>query len=161
MAKRVPPSVVVFKVALQHRKRIWRRIAARSDQTLDDLHEAIFAAFDRFDEHLYSFYFPPRGARGRDALRQAVEYTDPFNAEEGEAFGREMHNAAKARLGTLALEAGQHLLYLFDFGDSWWHEVTVESVGGTVDAGEYPRLLEGRGDSPPQYPESEEDEAEE
>jgi hypothetical protein len=40
MAKRVAASVVVFKVALQGRKGIWRRIAVRSDQTLDDLHEA-------------------------------------------------------------------------------------------------------------------------
>jgi hypothetical protein len=158
MAKRVAPSVIVFKVALQGNKRIWRRIAARSDQTLDDLHEAIYDAFDRDDEHLYSFYFPPPGARGRAALRQADEYTHPFNAEEGDVFGGELNNAAEARLGSLGLTVGQRILYLFDFGDSWWHEVTVESVGGPVEAGEYPRLVERHGESPPQYPDLEEDE---
>lgn len=48
----------VFKVALKGARRIWHRIAIRSDQTLDDLHKAIFNAFDRYDEHIYSFYIP-------------------------------------------------------------------------------------------------------
>ena len=55
-------TLYMFKVALSQQKRIWRRIGIRSDQTLDDLHAAIFDAFDRFDEHLYSFYIPPPGA---------------------------------------------------------------------------------------------------
>jgi len=35
-------TLYVFKVALAGQKSIWRRIAIPSDQTLDDLHEAIF-----------------------------------------------------------------------------------------------------------------------
>jgi hypothetical protein len=34
-----------------------RTIQMRGDQTLEDLHHAIFDAFDRFDEHLYEFQF--------------------------------------------------------------------------------------------------------
>jgi hypothetical protein len=158
MAKRVAPSVFVFKVALQRRKSIWRRIAVRNDQTLDDLHEVIFDAFDREEEHLYSFYFPPPGARGRDVLRDAAEYTHPFNAEEGDPFGDRLLNAAKTKLRALGLEKGQCFLYLFDFGDSWWHEITVESIDGPVEEGGYPRIIERRGESPPQYPDFEEDE---
>ena len=59
----MPESVYVFKVALSGSKRIWRRIAMRPAQTLDDLHEAIFTAFDRYDEHLYSFFFPTSQSR--------------------------------------------------------------------------------------------------
>src|SRR5438105_5003239 len=36
---------------------ISRTIQIRGDQTLEDLHEAIFDAFDREDEHLYEFQF--------------------------------------------------------------------------------------------------------
>ena len=61
MSKAVP--IFVFKVALAGQKSIWRKIAMRGNQTLDDLHEAIFDAFDRYDEHLYSFYFPPPGTK--------------------------------------------------------------------------------------------------
>ena len=46
--------VVVLKVALAGKKSIWRKIAMRANQTLDNLHQAVFDAFDRDDEHLYS-----------------------------------------------------------------------------------------------------------
>jgi len=55
--------VYVLKVALCGSKGIWRRIAMLPAQTLDDLHEAIFTAFDRYDEHLYSFFFPTSQSR--------------------------------------------------------------------------------------------------
>ena len=32
-------------------------------------------------------------------------------------------NAARTCLDTLGLRVGQQFEYLFDFGDSWWHEV--------------------------------------
>lgn len=161
MAKRAAATVYVFKVALQGNKRIWRRIAVRSDQTLDDFHQAIFKAFDRDDEHLYSFYFPSPGSRGRAVLRTALEYAHPGYVEEGDFFGgKRVHNAAEAALGTLGLASGQRILYLFDFGDSWWHEVTVERTDAPVEAETYPCVVEKRGESPPQYPGDEEEEKE-
>jgi hypothetical protein len=157
MAKRIKPSVHVFKVALQGAKRIWRTIAVRSDQTLDDLHAAIYQAFDRDDEHLYSFFFPRPGTRSRAALHDAPEYTHPFNAEE-DPLDPDLHNAARTTIGKLGLVPKQRFLYLFDFGDEWWHEVTVERVGDPVEEGPYPRVLERHGNSPPQYPGDEEEE---
>jgi hypothetical protein len=53
-----------FKVSLKGNRRIWRTLVLYGDQTLDDLHEAIYQSFDRYDEHLYSFYFP-KAATGR------------------------------------------------------------------------------------------------
>ncbi len=159
--KREAASVYVFKVALKGAKRIWRRIAVRSDQTLDDLHEAIFDAFDRDDEHLYSFYFLPPGARGRAALRKAVEFTHPYNAQEGDFFGKEPFDASEDELRSLGLSKGQQFLYLFDFGDEWWHEVTVERTDGPIEDGDYPRIVEKKGKSPPQYPDLDEEEEQE
>ena len=155
-------TLYVLKVALAGDKRIWRRIAIRSDQTLEDLHAAIFRAFDRFDEHLYSFYLPPPGARGRAALRDAVEYTSPFMLEEADPFGgAPVHDAGITAIGSLGLAAPRTLRYLFDFGDSWWHDITVEQTDGTPGPGKYPRVIEKHGASPPQYPDSEEDEEDE
>lgn len=157
--KRDPNATVfVFKVALQAQKKIWRRIALRSDQTLDDFHECIFVAFDRYDEHLYSFYLPPPGSKGRRAMMDALEYTSPIMLEQPGPFDwMEAHDASKTAVGSLGLEAKRQLRYLFDFGDDWWHEITVEQIDGTPDDGEYPRVVERRGDSPPQYPDLEED----
>jgi hypothetical protein len=157
MAKSMSATVLVFKVALKGNKRVWRRIAVRGNQTLDDFHEAIFGAFDRDDEHLYSFPFPIPGLRGRAALRGAREYTHPEAVES--SSGSTSHNAADTPVQTLGLVRGQKLLYLFDFGDEWWHEVTVEQIDAPVEKGAYPRVLERKGKSPSQYPdEDEEDE---
>ena len=150
-------SVHVFKVAMASRKGIWRRIAMRDSQILDDLHEAIFQAFDRDDEHLYSFYFPRPGRKGRAALRDAQEYTHPVNAADPGPFAdKPVTSAKKAKLSALGLKAGRTFLYLFDFGDEWWHEITVEQTDAREDKGRYPRILEKRGDSPPQYSDAEE-----
>jgi len=48
--------IYTLKVKLKFAKSSWRRITIRGDQTLKDLHHAIFRAFDRYDEHLYAFY---------------------------------------------------------------------------------------------------------
>ena len=142
MAKRTIGKIYVFKVALEGRKRIWRRIAVRGNQTLDNLHEAIYEAFDRDDEHLYSFY-----------LSDAVEYAHPYSCEGRGFFGDEkMNNAAKTRIETLKLKPGRKFKYLFDFGDSWWHDIIVEQTDGEPEKGRYPRVLDKHGKSPEQYP---------
>lgn len=156
MAMKRPKSNVlyVFKITLAGTRSIWRKIALRGDQTLDDLHAAVFYAFDRFDEHLYSFYFLKPGARGRDCLRDAVEYGHPMNAEDSNPVGGAgVRNAATATLDSLKLKVGQRFEYLFDFGDSWWHEVTVEQVR-SIRGTDSPGLVEKHGASPPQYTEA-------
>ena len=161
MAKTTPKKVYIFKVALTGNKRIWRRIAIRGDQTLGKLHDAIFKAFDRYDFHLYSFYFPQPSSRGRARRRGADEYTHPFVLED-DPFAREgIQNAEKTKIDSLELEVGQSFDYLFDFGDSWEHVITVEETEAQAEKGIYPRILEKCGESPPQYPEPEEYDADE
>ncbi len=159
VAKAREVSVIRLKVALKFRKSIWRRIEIRSDQTLHDLHSAIFNAFDRYDEHLYSFYFPNPKAPPRSGRRGMIEYT---NSEM--AFGydddAETRSTARTALGSLRLSAKKTFEYLFDFGDCWEHLITVESTGGVVGDDRYPTVVASKGKSPPQYPDDEEDEDE-
>lgn len=153
MAKSPPATAIELKVALRYRKSIWRKIVLKSTQTLDDLQWAIYDAFDRYDEHLYSFYFPRPGARGRQIVNDSAEFTHPFVIEDPGPFGSDARNAAKTKLSALPLKVGQTFYYLFDFGDEWWHEIKVESLGGPLEKGKYPRIVDQRGASPPQYPE--------
>ena len=154
-------KVYVFKVALDGNKRIWRRIAVRGNQTLDDLHEAIFKAFDREEEHLYSFFLPQPGSTRRLRDWEGIEYTHPYNCEANPIFDffdqTPKHNAAKTKIDRLGLEVGQKFRCLFDFGDSWWHDIKVEQTDGEVEKGRYPRIIAKHGDSPPQYPDWDED----
>ena len=158
------PSIFVFKVALSGRKSICRKIAIKGVQTLDDLHEAIYDAFDRDDEHLYSFFFPKKSGKInlRKIYNESVEYTSPGMFEGDGGFCKEdQMNAAKTKIDALIRKKGQVFYYLFDFGDEWWHEITVEETDAKAEKGQYPRVLERKGKSPPQYPDSDEDGEEE
>ena len=147
--------VYTFKVylgkKLKKRPRVWRTIAIRGDQTLDDLHNAIFDAFDRWDEHLYSFYL-----RGEEFTAPAEEPAVP--GLFAGLFGSPGKDAGEAVVNELGLGVGDWFTYLFDFGDEWWH--VVELVGTEEKGGlgaEYPVVLERRGESPPQYPDIDEE----
>jgi len=146
-------------VALEDSKKIWRKVAIRGGQTLHDLHDIIFDAFNREEEHLYSLYIPSpfnKSKSKRVILRSAIEYTHPYNLEQ--SFMNDMpEDATTAPIDTLNLFEKQKLLYLFDFGDEWWHEITVEETDGVADEDDYPRVLEKKGDSPAQYECDEED----
>ena len=159
-----PRRLCVFKVALREDRRTWRRIAIRQNQTLEDLHDAIFAAFDRHDPHLFSFYLllPADDKRRRGQRRPpegTPEYVHPFTLEDLPFWMEDapVHDATATRLADLRLQPGQRLEYLFDYGDEWWHELTVEAVDAPTEKGKrYPLVMERRGDSPPQYSEPDE-----
>src|SRR4029079_5719109 len=129
MATKKQDRVFIFKVALKGAKRIWRRIAILGRQTLDDLHWAIYDAFDRDDEHLYAFYFLRPGARGRDRLRGAIEFSHPMVGED--PFADDIvQDATKAKIAVLKLAKRRVFESVFDFGDNWEHELMVEQTDG-------------------------------
>jgi Plasmid pRiA4b ORF-3-like protein./ST7 protein. len=136
--------IYTFKVSLKDTPRIWRKIEIKGDQTLHQLHKAIFEAFDRFDEHLYAFFLSNK------PWDRSTEYglADP----ESEA-----KNAKRAKIGSLGLQEKKSFLYLFDFGDEWWHSIKLLSVGEEEVAGKYPCIVESKGEAPPQYPPCEEE----
>jgi hypothetical protein len=132
--------------------KVSRTIQIRGKQTLEDLHEAIFDAFDREDEHMYEFQF----GKGPDDPR-GKRYVIPF-ALEG-PFATEDHAGvvADTTLGSLGLEVGQSFFYWFDFGDDWWHQIDVKAIDDEVPPGDYPHVTSRVGESPPQYPDWEEE----
>ena len=88
-----------------------------------------------------------------------MEYTSPHMYKFEGGFGKENQlNAAETKINTLKLKKGQVFYYLFDFGDEWWHEITVEETEAKAEKGKYPRVLEKKGHSPPQYIYDDEDE---
>jgi len=141
-------SVFVFKVALKYQKRIWRKIAIRGDQSLATLHDAIFVAFDRDDDHLYSFYFSSKPtSTSRNRLDGALRYGCPYSETDD--------RADTTRIDSLPLKPKGQFEYLFDYGDEWWHEITLEEIQPPQNEIKYPLIIESRGDSPTQYPDDE------
>jgi hypothetical protein len=127
-------------------KVVARTIQIRGDQTLEDLHYAIFDAFEREDEHMYEFQFG--GNRPMDP--KAKRYVLPMAMED--SFGEEKPaGTVDAAVGSLGLEKGDAFGYWFDFGDDWWHQVSVVDIAEEAGSGQYPRTTERVGESPPQY----------
>jgi hypothetical protein len=126
-----------------------RVIQIRGDQTLADLHEAIYDAFGRWDEHLYEFQF---GKKMMDpkARRYVVpmEYEmDMDLVEDGSIAGL----VDQTRIDSLGLKVRQSFYYWFDFGDDWWHKIKVKAIVATVPEGEFPKVVGTIGENPPQY----------
>jgi hypothetical protein len=125
-------------------KEVRRDIEIRGDQTLEQLHQAIFAAFDRFEEHLYEFQF---GKRPFDPTGPKYGVPDPQEGKNRDG------DARTTTLDDLKLKTNRVFGYLFDFGDEWFHQVQVERIEQAIPTVAYPRVIKRVGKSPPQYAE--------
>jgi len=149
--------IYIFKVKLYYDKRTWRTIAIKDTQSLGDLHDAIFKAFDRHDEHLYSFYMT-NGVTRKDRYRNCPEYSHPMSIQgEGFAFREPPKNAEIISISDLNLTIKGKFEYLFDFGDEWLHEIVLEKIEEPISKETYPKILKVNGESPNQYPDHDED----
>lgn len=124
---------------------IFRTIAIRGDQTLEELHEAIFDAFDREEEHLYEFQIGGKGPGDPHAKRYGLS-DDSMGGSEAEG------DVSQTMIHSLKLKEEESFGYWFDFGDDWWHQISVVSIKEEILSGEYPQVIDQVGESPPQYP---------
>ncbi|MDR3362408.1 MAG: plasmid pRiA4b ORF-3 family protein [Desulfovibrio sp.] len=131
-----------------------RTIDIKGNQKLSQLHDAIFKAYDRYDHHLYEFQIGGKRPADRKAVCYGLPTPDDFFEDDGKTL-----NAGRTSIASLQLKKRQKFFYWFDFGDDWWHSVTLLSIT-PQEAGDrkrYPRIVAKQGDSPPQYAEWEDD----
>jgi Plasmid pRiA4b ORF-3-like protein/LexA DNA binding domain len=123
-------------------KEISRVIEIRGDQTLEDLHRAIFEAYDRFDNHMYEFQF---GKRPFDPEGPNYGIPDSHQGKGGRG------DARTTKIDDLNLNSKSVFGYWFDFGDDWFHQIQVERIEQAIPTVTYPRVTKRVGKSPPQY----------
>jgi hypothetical protein len=124
-----------------------RTIQIRGDQTLGDLHHAIFDAYGRWEEHLYEFQF---GKGPMDPKGQRYVLPSAFEIERDEdkpPAGR----VDETTIDSLGIRVGDRFGYWFDFGDDWWHQVNVEAIEDEMSKGKLPKVVKRVGKDPPQY----------
>jgi hypothetical protein len=125
-----------------------RTIQIRSDQTLEDLHHAIFAAFDRFEQHFYEFQVGGKGPKDSKGRRYVTSNEfERMLPEDPRTVG----DVARSTIGSIGLNNGDVFGYLFDFGEDWWHQVNVVEIKEKAGRGKYPKVTKCVGESPPQY----------
>ncbi len=93
---------------------VWRRFVVPNDFRLDRLHDLIQIVMGWSDSHLHEFEI--KGKKYSEAL------------EEADHFGQPPLDESKFRLCDLVSKKGEKISYLYDFGDSWEHDILLESV---------------------------------
>ncbi len=144
-------SGLVTEAFVRANPRISRTIQIKGSQTLQALHRAIFRAFDREEKHFYEFQFgkgphDPKGPR-YTVLMNRESFDDKPDAGD----------VAKTTIDSLGLKAGRSFGYWFDFGDNWMHQINVLGLEDAPSSGRFPRITKRIGESPPQYPDLEEE----
>ena len=129
---------------LKRNPEISRTIEIRGDQSLEDLHHAVFKAFDRFDDHMYEFQFG-KGPNDPKGKRYVLPHV--FDTREPNVAG----SVAETTIASLGLKVDQAFGYWFDFGDDWWHQIDVAAIDDKQPKGKYPKVVKRVGKSPPQY----------
>lgn len=137
--RRAENTDLVFRLKvtlLDVRPPIWRRILVPAETNLHQFHQHIQTAMGWQNAHLYQFEHP-------DGSRFTEFFEDDF-VEDGVRAAREV------TLGGLGLGPKDSLLYEYDFGDGWMHEILVERLEPRERELEVPRCIAGRRACPPE-----------
>ncbi len=123
-------KILQFRITLNHSKPlIWRRIQVESNATFLELHIAIQLAMGWTNSHLFEF--------------MDREKTFCLPSEENDLFDKEKLNASEERIENYFKEAGDEITYLYDFGDSWEHQVVLEKTVPIQKDMKYPVCVAG------------------
>ncbi len=132
---RITKQVVYqLKITLRGiRPPIWRRIQVSGESTLYDLHLILQRAMGWGGGHLHEFQV------------FGTCYGDP-----SEDLGPDVKNETKISLKRLLTEEKEKFFYLYDFGDSWEHQIVVEKILPLDKNTRYPVCLAGKRACPPE-----------
>ncbi len=129
--------IYTFKIQLRYIKKptVWRRLEVSSTITFSQFHQILQIAFEWGGYHLYAFREQPYGGQ------LSIEH-------QGEAASMcKLLEADDVRLEEI-FSSIDKFVYLYDFGDDWVHDITLEKT--TDGALLYPKCLAGNGACPPE-----------
>lgn len=113
---------------------IWRRLVIRAGCRLNLVHHILQITMGWTNSHLYEFKF---------AKRRFGNLTTADGDDEVE-------DSSQFSLEQLLKKPGQKLVYDYDFGDSWKHDIELEEVLPAHDIGGVARCLAGKRACPPE-----------
>src|SRR5271170_2622681 len=133
LKKSAATTVHTVKASLHGAKPpVWRRLELPSELTLDMVHEVMQIAFAWHGYHLHQFE-TACGAYGRP--------DDDWGFEE-------VGDESTVALAQVAAEEKAKIVYVYDFGDDWRHDIVVEKIIPALPGVAYPRCTGGRGWAP-------------
>ena len=129
-------SIVELRVVLLGTKpSIYRTIQMSTNATFYHLHLVLQEAFDWYDAHLHAFMINGEEIGNNDIS----EFDDDNVLDEHMITLKEKLHVEK-----------QKFIYLYDFGDSWEHQITVAKLIEPKEGMFYPRCIRGARNTPPE-----------
>lgn len=126
-----------LKVALKDlQPTIWRRFRVNSSITFHQLHKTLQIIMGWEEYHLYLFDF------------ESFTITRPDPTFPSKS--RPELNARREKIVEHLTKEGQKVIYVYDFGDDWGHELILEKILPDQPEGQYPVCLEGERHCPPE-----------
>jgi len=135
LPKQAATTVHRVKVSLHGSKPpVWRRLEIPSAMRLDLVHEVMQIVFYWHGIHLHAFE-TVCGEFG------APDDDDPWSDRKDEAT---------AALAQVAAAEKAKVVYAYDFGDDWRHDIVVEKIAPAEPGVAYPRCTGGRREAAPE-----------
>ena len=129
--------VYQVKVTLNHTNPpIWRRFQVRSDVNFYKLHRVLQVVMGWTDSHLHQFVLGKKTFIGQPNAEFPPDY--------------EIINERKVKLQDIITEPKKKLIYEYDFGDGWEHELVFEKILLADPGQRYPACLAGAMACPPE-----------
>jgi hypothetical protein len=144
VARRELPGLPEDAAATVHRVKVslygakppvWRRLEIPSAMPLNLVHAVLQVAFGWHGYHLHAFE------------TVCGEFGSP--GHDGEDWAERQDEAAAA-LAQVAGAQRAKVVYSYDFGDEWRHDIVVEDIIPAGPGVAYPRCTGGRRDAPPE-----------
>jgi len=135
LKKSAATTVHTVKASLHGAKPpVWRRLELPSGLTLDMVHEVLQIAFAWHGYHLHQFE-TACGSFGRPD-------------DDGDWGFEEVGDESAVALAQVVAEEKAKIVYVYDFGDDWRHDIMVEKITPALPGVAYPRCTGGRGWAP-------------
>lgn len=168
-ARQAKDTIYQLKIALTDSDpSIWRRVLVPGHFTFEEVHAVIQASMGWENAHLHQFLLGDQG--NAVCLSHPSFDLEPTTVRDRKAIDRKLADLGfdTTRLSPKQLDQsnvldetdfllqevvsreGASLLYEYDFGDSWMHEIVVEKISAPEPGVEYPACVEGARCGPPE-----------
>ncbi len=131
-------KIYQIQIALKRSKpKIWRRVLIPSDLLLSDFHMVIQITMGWTNTHLHQFV--------KDRIFYSVRMPD-------DDFWNEMNSVdyKGMNVSSLLKKEKDSIVYEYDFGDGWEHQITLEKILPPDTAVSYPVCIGGKRSCPPE-----------
>ena len=141
MTKTANHLVYQFKITLEGiDPPIWRRMLVPAKYNFWDFHVAIQDSMGWLDYHLHGFRFRPKHKRKLIEIGIPGDNYDDIEIIPG----------WEVLITDHFTDPGQKIVYEYDFGDSWYHEILFEGILLKIKNAKYPKCIAGERACPPE-----------